>query len=202
VHCLKKSAVPSLFAGGGLASARPEAPVDTDGIRRSFFQRNFSKFVPVTFQKDPRGEAMIQVLPVHANLMQFGDKYYCGFRFTVPEWLDGDFEWLHVLDKSESQKNFSTAPDSFGWYIIPQDGKSDGFEDYETCHVQTYPDLEKRFPYTHTFFTQGLDMARLQPGKTYAIWFGFLEKDLPDIAFAMTVSSARGEAEFGKLPLH
>jgi hypothetical protein len=41
----------------------------------------------------------------------------------------------------------------------------------------------------------------LKPGQTYAIWFSFKEKDMPDIAFAMTIKSNRGTNEFGALPL-
>jgi hypothetical protein len=41
----------------------------------------------------------------------------------------------------------------------------------------------------------------LQAGKTYGIWFGFHEKNMPDIAFAMTITSKRGSDEFGALPL-
>jgi hypothetical protein len=49
--------------------------------------------------------------------------------------------------------------------------------------------------------TQNLDMKQLEPGKTYGIWFEFDEKNMPDIAFAMTVNSKRGTNEFGMLPL-
>jgi hypothetical protein len=44
-------------------------------------------------------------------------------------------------------------------------------------------------------------MNRLEPGKTYGIWFVVQEKNYPDIAFAMTIKSNRGTNEFGVLPL-
>ena len=62
------------------------------------------------------------------------------------------------------------------------------------------PGLCDQFPNTKTVSTQTLSRRLFQPGNTYAIWFGFEDKNHPDIAFALTIDSERGAAEFGKLP--
>ena len=182
-------------------SSRPGIKVvDEVAERRAFLQQNFSKFVPVQFQKGANGEALIQQLPVRQNLMEYKGDYYCGFRFTAPEWIDGDFEWIFALAKTEAQKNFSIPGGTMGWYIVPETGNSDGFKEFSTVDLGDYPSLKQRFPYTHTLTVQSLDRGCLQPDKTYAIWFSFKQKDMPDFGFSMTITSKRGLEEFGKLP--
>jgi hypothetical protein len=155
--------------------------------------------VPVEFQKGANGQALVQRLRVKANMFEYDGEYYCGFKFTVPTWIDGDFEWMHVLAKTEAKKDFSAT--LFQWYIIPPSGQSKGFENFMRHDLASFPLLKQQFPYTHMIFTQYLDKSRLEPGKTYAIGFGFVQKDMPDIAFAMTITSKRGSDEFGALPL-
>ena len=62
--------------------------------------------------------------------------------------------------------------------------------------------MKARCPYTNGMFEQTLDQERLQPGRTYAIWFSFANDDMVDIAFTMTIGSQRGHREFGTLPLN
>src|SRR5678815_333291 len=66
-----------------------------------FFQKNFSKFAPVKFLPATNSEAVIQVLDVQKYMFKYEGSNYCGFRFTIPEWLDGDFNWMFLLDKPE-----------------------------------------------------------------------------------------------------
>ena len=167
--------------------------------RIEFLQHNFSKFVPVQFRKGTNSEAVIQLLPVRTNIFEYDGAYYCGFKFTVPEWLDGDFEWLYLLAKNETNKDFTTV--TLSWFIIPETGRSQGFQYFQFFSLSSYPRLKVQFPYTQQVMRQDLDQDRLIPGKTYGIWFGFKEHDLPDIAFAMTISSERGAKDFGVLPL-
>jgi TolB-like protein len=168
--------------------------------RREFLQKNFDKFVPVNFETDPDTElARIQRLPIKANMFDYAGRHYCGFRLVVPPWSDGDFTWMHILAKTEAQKDFST--DTFQWDIIPKSGKMFGFENPQMLEVEKYPELKRRFPYTHHLFCQYLPQRYWKPGQEYAIWFGFEESDLPDIAFALTISSNRGRREIGGLPV-
>src|ERR1051325_11131236 len=92
------------FSAVGQDSATNEP--DVAEKRVEFFQQNFSKFVPVHFQKDTNADAVMQFLPVSTNLFEYGGAYYCGFRCTVPQWLDGDFEWLYLLAKTGTNQDF------------------------------------------------------------------------------------------------
>jgi hypothetical protein len=155
--------------------------------------------VPVQFKKGPDSMADIQYLHMKDNVFEYRGFYYCGFQFTVPEWIDGDFEWMYILAKSEANKDFSTS--TLSWYIIPKIGRMDGFDDYWSGGFSGYIFLKAKFQYTNILTTQSLDKNQLKPGQTYAIWFKFKEQDMPDIAFAMTINSNRGTNEFGALPL-
>lgn len=85
----------------------------SDGLKcQPVLQQNFSKFVPVKFQKDTNGEVVFHQLRVSQNLLEFGDKrYYCGFQFTAPDWMDGDIHWTFLLNKTEKQKNHPSPED-------------------------------------------------------------------------------------------
>jgi hypothetical protein len=193
------SFMPSKSAVWTAPETTPRVFQTAEDERLEFLQKNFSNFVPVQFHKGANGEAAIQYLHFNENKFVYLGKYYCGFKFTVPSWLDGNFEWLRILAKTEANKDFSTR--TLQWYIIPENGRSTGFQDVNSDSLTNYPVLQKQFPYTHTLITQHLAMNLLEPGRTYAIWFALQEKDPPDIAFAMTINSKRGMNEFGALPL-
>lgn len=167
--------------------------------RVAFFQSNFSKFVPVGFVPTTDGDAAIQILRLRTNTFKYNGGNYCGFRFTVPAWLDGDFEWIQLLDKSEDTKDFFAK--NFEWYIFPENGRCEGFTHFMRSPVLAYAKLRKRFPYTKNVFEQYLDRESLVPGKTYAIWIRYEPEEMPDLAFSITINSERGHKEFGKLPL-
>jgi hypothetical protein len=193
------SFIPSKSAVWTAPETTPRVFQTAEDERLEFLQKNFSNFVPVQFHKGANGEAAIQYLHFNENKFVYLGKYYCGFKFTAPSWLDGDFEWLHIQAKTEANKDFSTR--TLQWYIIPENGRSTGFQDVNSDSLTNYPVLQKQFPYTHTLITQHLAVNLLEPGRTYAIWFALQEKDPPDIAFAMTINSKRGTNEFGILPL-
>jgi len=171
----------------------------TTAARREHFQANFDKFVPVKFEFDGLEFAQIQTLSIQKNKFDYDGKHYCGFRFVVPPWFDGDFTWMYILAKTEAQKEFFA--EGFEWYIVPRSGKMAGFDNYQTLEVAKYPGLKKRFPHTMRFICQYLPKRRLKAGQEYAIWFGFNESNLPDISFALTISSERGQKEVGELPV-
>jgi hypothetical protein len=189
-------ALAGLLAFGAQHSAGQLARADD---RLEFLQKNFAKFVPVQFQKTTNSQAAVQCLHVRENLFEYNGQYYCGFRFSTPSWLDGDFAWIFLMAKTQEQKDFQSA--HLGWFILPETGKTAGFEDFTTRPLSKYAALQGQFPYTHNVTIQHCDFRRLVPGKNYAIWFSFAEKEWPDLAFAMTIRSPRGESEFGILPL-
>src|SRR5690349_1930268 len=121
----------SCSAMTALAALRQETVTNPDEQteqRIEFLQHNFSKFVPLQFRMDTNSEAAIQILPVKTNRLEYEGFYYCGFKFTVPEWLDGDFKWMYLLAKTETNKNFGTK--TLSWYIIPETGRSKGFQNF------------------------------------------------------------------------
>jgi hypothetical protein len=193
LYCINKSAL-----SGTSPKAEPTGEI-TARSHEDVLRDHFDRFVPVQFQKVANGQAAIQYLHVRENLFPWGERYYCGFKFTVPTWLDGDFEWMYALAKTEAEKDFFSR-DMF-WDIISESGPSEGFEGRVDDSVDEHPQLKRQLPYSHSLTIQHLAMNRLQPGKTYAIWFAVQEKNHPDIAFAMTIDSKRGATEFGVLPL-
>lgn len=194
--------VDQIQIGGGYVWAQFDwqlfrAPIGE--LQHGFLQSNFAKFAPVQFQKTTNGTAILQRLRTGANIFEHKGTYYCGFKFTVPQWLDGDARLLYVMAKSEAEKDFSV--NYMISDIIPENGPSAGSFGFLREDIASYPLLQVQFPYTGKLTTQTFDIKRLEPGKTYGIWFEFDRPDLPDIAFAMTINSPRGTNEFGMLPL-
>jgi hypothetical protein len=194
--------VDQIQIGGGYVWAQFDwqlyrAPIGD--LQHDFLQSNFAKFAPVQFRKTTNGTAILQRLRTGANIFEHKGTYYCGFKFTVPQWLDGDVRLLYVMAKSEAEKDFSV--NYMISDIIPENGPSAGSFGFLREDIANSPQMQAQFPYTKTVTTQTFDMKQLEPGKTYGIWFGFDDKKMPDIAFAMTVNSPRGTNEFGALPL-
>ena len=169
------------------------------GERYEFLQRNFGRFVPVEFKKSSNGDAVVQRLSVRGHLMEHAGEYYCGFRFTFPTWLDGDFEWMYALAKTESEKDFTSAI-TFG--LVQENGPWAEPESLRRDNLHNYRELRQQFPYSYSLNLEDFSKDQLQPGKTYCVWFALPEKNHPDIAFAMTIHSERGTNEIGVLPLH
>jgi hypothetical protein len=192
VHCLNKPGV----AEAPFVTAKTGAPLALD-FRGQFLQKNFSKFAPVQFEKDIRGNARLQRLPVKQCQFESGGSYYCGFRFTVPPWLDGNLAFMYTLFKNESEKNYTITMDS---HIITEEGVVPKLDHRVVYYLGDCPELQQQLPYTVQATLRLAERAELQPGKTYAIWFEYDDPNLPDIAFAITIDSGRGYAEFGALP--
>ncbi len=185
-----------------LKVAPDPGPVDPEVVaekRYEFFGEHFVNAVPVEFQKGPQGEAAIQRLQVKDNMLEHDGAYYCGFKFTIPPWLDGDLEWMFVMAKTEAQKDFISH--STSWYILPENGHNWGFDKLRSDKVKNYTELQQQFPYTSSLQIEEVLRKHLTPGQTYAIWFEFREKEYPDIALAMTINSDQGKEKIGDLPL-
>ena len=199
---VQAKAVNRIQTGGGYVWAQFDwhlyrAPL-TDA-RPAFLQKNFNRFVRVQFQKNTNGEAQMQRFRAGQNVFAYKDRYYCGFQFTVPPWLDGDVGLMYVLDKAESEKDFSLGVMVSN--LIPEAGPPAPAYAYYRESLEHYPKLQKQFPYTGNVTVQNLGRNSFEPGKTYAIWFETDKASLPDIAFALTVNSQRGTNEFGALPI-
>jgi len=194
LHWLRKSSLTS-----PTPSTRPTVdPVDSF-VELQFLQKNFARFVPVQLQKGTNGAALIQPLQVRQNMFRYGNRYYCGVRFTVPDWIDGDVECVNVLAKTEAQKDFTAR--HFEPLIIPQAGKLSGFTDPTLHSLDEFPPLKRLFPYTGMCVVQDFDRGGFQPGKSYAFLIRFDDTDLPDLGIAITIDSERGKGELGALPL-
>ena len=183
-----------------LSQTAPVDPWAEGRDRYEFIQSHIKNFIPVEFKKDSNGNAVVQFLHVKENMEEHDGRYYCGFRFKLPAWSDGDLQWMYALAKTEVEKDFIAQITLSG--TIEEDGPSE--EEGTTTRrdtVQNYPELHRLLPYSHTLNIYEVAANRLKPGKNYAIWFAVQEKNHPDIAFAMTINSSRGANEFGALPL-
>jgi hypothetical protein len=167
--------------------------------QHEFLQGNFGKFVPFQFLKGANGAAVLQHLNVRDNLFERDGMFYCGFKFTIPTWTDGNLKLMYVLAKTEAQKNF--VADHMDSQILSEDGPSQILYEHYRETLTSHPQLQAQFPYTTSLTTQTFDIKRLEPGKTYGIWFEFNKPALPDIAVAITINSPRGTNEFGILPM-
>jgi hypothetical protein len=199
---IQTSTVDRIEIAGGFVWAQYDSHlyrVPIGDTRHEFLQSNFAKFVPVQFQKDTNGTAVLQRLHVSENMFEHNGMYYCGFKFAVPAWFDGNYRLMYILAKTEAQRDFTAK--FMNSDIISENGPAAGSNDYLRESLASYPQLQTQFPYTTTLTTQNMDMKQLEPGKTYGIWFEFDDKNMPDIAFAMTVNSQHGTNEFGILPL-
>lgn len=191
--------------GGGYLYRSPLAVaenLDVASNRNSqfaFLQSHFAKFVPFQFQKNVNGVAILQRLPVHEGMIERDGMYYCGFKFTIPAWADGNLKLMYILAKTESNEDF--IANYMVSQIISENGPPVGSYGNFRESLSNYPQLKAQFPYTTTLTTQIFDIKRLEPGKTYGIWFEFDSPNLPDIDFAMTINSPRGTNELGRLPL-
>lgn len=182
---------------GTTVAATPAAASENSG-GPFMLQRNFSKFMPVTFKKGAGGFAAIQTLNAKLDRILVDGKYYHGFSFTVPAWLDGNLQWTYLLAKTEAQKDFRSQ--GLGCGIVSPSGPVMNAPIGERGRTTEYAALQRQFPFTGTVITETVPRPQLQPGKTYAVWFYSEDEDLPDIAFALSVNSKRGQEEFGKLP--
>lgn len=165
--------------------------------RRTFLQNHFAQFPVISFQPATNGEAVIQRFRINQYIVgKIKLERYTAFRFTVPEWIDGDFEWLFLyLTKADTDPRQRVY-----WGIVPEQGDMENFRSYDLKALTDFPRLKERFPNSSEVFVQPLSRQSLVTGQTYAIWFSYSDVKVPEVALAMTINSERGHMEFGKLP--
>ena len=142
--------------------------------RRDFLQSHFTEFPVITFKPATNSEAVLQRFRINQYIVgKIKLERYTGFRFTVPEWIDGDFEWMFIyLTKTDTDPRQRVY-----WGIVPERGEVENFRSYELKPLTDYPLLKERFPDSSEVFRQPLSHRSLQPGKSYAIWFSVLRRE-------------------------
>jgi hypothetical protein len=190
-----------LFVATFSASAQDMEDPAVVARRDAHLQKHFSRFVPLEFEKGTNGFARIHQLSLQStNNFEFEDYTYCGFRFIVPSWIDGDFDWMFFFAQSGEGREFLPPPE-FQWFIVPRQGTNAGFKGFFRSDFKVYPALQKEFPRNSLLGRQLMARSDLKAGEEYAIWFRFLPtQKINDVRFAMTISSPRGEREMGALP--
>ena len=163
-------------------------------------QGSFTNFAPLNFQKSKSSYAPLQRLKMSRTLVgETGSRLYTGFRFTIPEWIDGDLEWMFFDAPTKAQAKLKGS--HLAWYIVAEKGSVEGFDQFFTGTMTNYPWLRAHYPYhRNKIFYQTLPQERLRPGESYAIWFSVPSREVSDLVLALTIKSKRGHKEFGKLP--
>ncbi|QJE98127.1 tetratricopeptide repeat protein [Luteolibacter luteus] len=163
-----------------------------------FLRSNAAKFPLIKLE---RGEeepfAKVHTLPGPAEALPFKDRFYSGYRFTVPDWLDGSVLWIFSIKGPEEE-----AEKPFSWFILSEEDDGSKFQlsrsRWATDH--RFPFFKKQFPGFESFYEQYFGMDQLKKSKNYIVWFAFTEKERPEVRFALTVRSTKGLREYGTLP--
>lgn len=119
------------------------------------------------------GPCQFTQLRLNQHPIQIGDKYYDGFRFTVPSGQTTDLVWAF---EQSSNLNWS------GWYVLPMHGRLKvGFEDWYHGVRAT----GKESTAAPGLGLQYLNGKKLQPGREYFIWFAFENSQAGDLSAAL-----------------
>jgi hypothetical protein len=166
-----------------------------------FLQRHWTNFPALKFLKPTDGkETAFQRAGIHGHIIgPFKGRFYSGVRFTVPEWMDGDFEFALVhLYRSADELRRRPA---YSWGIVAERGEFYGFKDVERVQFQDLPERQARYPFTEKAYTAAVKREYFVPGKTYVLWQYHYRSEgvVPDLELAMTIVSARGREEFGEI---
>ncbi len=156
--------------------------------REEFIKYLYDRVPVFPFAKGKDGRAKLHSIAMKKNEIKWKGEYYAGFRFKMPEWLDGDFKWFHVLDKSEDRKD---AFFNFPFNIRRRDVNSPLFRKFETMNVAAFRDLKARFPYSNRFLRQSLERSRVTPGQEYMIWIRYHDEDMVNLALSTDIDSPR-----------
>ncbi|HTV42546.1 MAG TPA: sigma-70 family RNA polymerase sigma factor [Candidatus Sulfotelmatobacter sp.] len=143
-------------------------------LQKLFFQ--FPLLTPVT---NRAGQPAFETLAL-TNPALIGRQEYFGFRFKVPPRTnDENLVWAFV-----DPDIFSTFT---GWYILPQTGTMDGFEDYFYRPKNLYHAADFSWPIGgRLLILQTLPGNCLEDGQSYLIWFGFTKKHPNRMSLAFT----------------
>jgi hypothetical protein len=161
-----------------------------------FLKINFTNFPPVTFVAPTnKSEAVRQLLVSKKHVVgPFEDLYWSGFRFTLPAWLDGDFECLFV--------RVHQGNDPFRWanykrYLISEDGEWP--TNVEVAHkvLGEIPGWKEAYPKSDNAYILKAKLEHLRPGKAYLCWWAHTQPAPPDIVFTIGINSERGRSAYG-----
>ncbi len=166
--------------------------------RSAFVRQNFTNFAVVKFLPPTNAtKAMLQRFKVNEHFVgEFAGAYLSGIRFTMPDWVDGDFQWMFLHDYKQGDAQLR-----YQWDIIAEATEVHGFTNFVRRYLVNHPELQKQFPHTSRAIVQRWERQQLQPGKTYVLWWSHAQRIVPDILFAITIDSKRGHKEFGTLAL-
>jgi hypothetical protein len=218
VFCVSHNSVNNPYGGYSFSHSRRDlftnlapttfqAPKSTDWAQSPsstrFIQQQQTNFPALSFLKPTNGnETLFQRVKAGSHVAgPFKGKYYSGVRFTVPAWMDGDFEFALVHLYRNAQE-LRLRP-GYSWGVAPEKGQFYGLGEIERVVFEDLPETQARYPFTEKAYTAGAKLRHFVPGKTYVLWQSHYwngnEGVLPDFALAMTIVSERGRREFGEI---
>lgn len=169
----------------------------------TFIRENWTNF-PVMKMLPPtnKSDAVLQLFKPNDHIAGwFAGQYYCGLRFTVPEWLDGDLE-VAFVHRYRSTKELNTRP-GYGWGITAEREYFFGMGPVKRIPFKDLPEMRARYPFTEKAYAGRVDQRALVPGKTYVYWWAFSwsreEGVMPDMDVALTIVSPRGRKDYGEI---
>lgn len=163
--------------------------------RNDFLRENRTQFPLVEMKRAEIPFAAVHHLSPRAEPLEYVGRYYTGFRFTTPAWLDAPVIWMFAC------KGPAEVAKGMNFYILPEEPLAVEFKLGQTRReADHFPRFRKLFPDSGSFTFQHFPQESLLPAKNYIVWFGFPSKKIPEIGFALTVGSAKGVYECGMLP--
>lgn len=162
--------------------------------REEFMKYLYDRLPVLPFEKGKDGRAKLHIIDVKKSEIKWKGENYVGFRFKMPEWLDGDFKWFHVFDKTEDRKD---AFFNYSYNIRKRDVNRPLFRKFQTVNVAAFRDLKARFPHTNRFLRQSLERSHFTPGEEYMIWIRYPYEDMINFALSIGIDSPRGLKEYG-----
>lgn len=150
-----------------------------DKERNTALQRAFDQFPLFTPSTNADGQLDFQTLPL-ADPVVINHERFFGFRFTVPARAHHeDLVW-----------GFALPGDLKEWYIVPQTGSMEGFENYNFTSKGDYLREKPLLPMNaNRLILQHLAGDRLKDGQTYLIWFGFGNYNAPGMSVIFTFTN-------------
>ena len=194
----RESTIPGYTAPAG-SSGAPGITITAELGRHEdeFLKRNFSWFQKMEFTPPVNGDAAMQHVNTKGKMLQYGNSYYSGVRFTVPAWDDGTLFVMRTMNKTEAEKDLFLRADSG---LISAAGKPSRPNDARHWNLDDYPDLRRQFPYTASISRESFSDS-LDGGQDYVYWMRFENATAPNMVFWVTVDSIRGSQEIGNLPI-
>jgi|SRR5665213_3595776 len=150
---------------------------------RKKLQASFPQFPLLTLSTNDGGYPVFQRLDLYDNVRIDGVEFY-GFRFKAPKRpAQEDLVWAFIEPVNLA-----------GWYIVPQTGSMDGFENYRYERRIVYQGLSHLFPLqANTLIMQQLSGNSLEDDKEYLIWFAFKSKKPERMSVAFTFADLRSK---------